>query len=225
MLKIGELAKRTGLTVRTLHHYDAIGLLRPSARSPTGYRLYDRRDIERLHRIQALRRLDLPLADIGPLLAGDGAGLETLIGQQLKVLDRQIARALDLRGRLGALLESVRAREEPDLDAWLATLSMMNFHDRYLTPEESSRLRSRTGFGDAEFADLREALRAQMSEGVPPDSPDVLALAGQWIALSSSQGRCAAAAQGPSAASGGGRRQGHDRHRRRAAGIHRARHG
>jgi len=49
LLKISELARRTGLTVRTLHHYDAIGLLRPSARSSAGYRLYDRSDIKRLH--------------------------------------------------------------------------------------------------------------------------------------------------------------------------------
>jgi DNA-binding transcriptional MerR regulator len=48
-LKIGELARRTGLTVRTLHHYDAIGLLKPSARSDAGYRLYDRNDVARLH--------------------------------------------------------------------------------------------------------------------------------------------------------------------------------
>ncbi|WP_076901938.1 MerR family DNA-binding transcriptional regulator, partial [Burkholderia pseudomallei] len=45
LLKIGELAKRSGLTVRALHHYDAIGLLKPSARADNGYRLYDRNDI------------------------------------------------------------------------------------------------------------------------------------------------------------------------------------
>jgi DNA-binding transcriptional MerR regulator len=47
MLKVGELAERAGLTVRTLHHYDSIGLLRPSARSDAGYRLYDRNDVAR----------------------------------------------------------------------------------------------------------------------------------------------------------------------------------
>lgn len=46
-LKIGELAKRSGLTVRALHHYDSIGLLCPSARSEAGYRLYNRDDIAR----------------------------------------------------------------------------------------------------------------------------------------------------------------------------------
>ncbi|MGE4539008.1 MAG: MerR family DNA-binding transcriptional regulator [Desulfovibrio sp.] len=48
-LRIGELARKSGLTVRALRHYDAIGLLTPSGRSDAGYRLYDRKDVMRLH--------------------------------------------------------------------------------------------------------------------------------------------------------------------------------
>ena len=48
LLKVGQLARRAGLTVRALHHYDSIGLLQPSARSDASYRLYDRDDIARL---------------------------------------------------------------------------------------------------------------------------------------------------------------------------------
>jgi DNA-binding transcriptional MerR regulator len=50
LLKIGELAKMTGLSIRTLHHYDSIGLLSPSARTQAGYRLYQHGDMDRLHR-------------------------------------------------------------------------------------------------------------------------------------------------------------------------------
>lgn len=53
MLKVGELARRAGLAVRTLHHYDSIGLLKPSGRSAAGYRLYNRDDVARLHQVQA----------------------------------------------------------------------------------------------------------------------------------------------------------------------------
>jgi hypothetical protein len=53
---VGQLAKLTGLTVRALHHYHAIGLLEPSQRSDSGYRLYTQADIVRLYRIQALQR-------------------------------------------------------------------------------------------------------------------------------------------------------------------------
>ena len=63
LLRAGELAKRTGLTVRALHHYDTIGLLCPTGRTDSGYRLYSRDDVARLHGIQTLRRMGLSLAD------------------------------------------------------------------------------------------------------------------------------------------------------------------
>ena len=67
-LKVGELAQRTGLTVHTLHHYDEIGLLKPSVRSEAGYRMYAAQDVARLHAIQALRHLGLALGEIATIL-------------------------------------------------------------------------------------------------------------------------------------------------------------
>jgi DNA-binding transcriptional MerR regulator len=65
---IGELAAQTGLTVRTLHHYDEIGLARPSQRSIAGHRRYTAQDVRRLHRIVALRDFGFTLAEIGGLI-------------------------------------------------------------------------------------------------------------------------------------------------------------
>ena len=70
LLKIGELARLTGLTIRTLHHYDSIGLLSPSARTQAGYRLYQHGDLDRRHRIMALRKFGL--------VVGGFAALQTL---------------------------------------------------------------------------------------------------------------------------------------------------
>ena len=70
LLKVGELAQRTGLTVRALHHYDEIGLLKPSGRSEAGYRLYSQADVQRLHAIQTMRQMGLALNDITQLLEG-----------------------------------------------------------------------------------------------------------------------------------------------------------
>jgi MerR family transcriptional regulator, thiopeptide resistance regulator len=53
-LKVGDLAKQTGVSVRTLHYYDEIGLLSPSHRTDTGYRLYDKADIMRLQQIRCV---------------------------------------------------------------------------------------------------------------------------------------------------------------------------
>src|ERR1041385_7125762 len=109
MLKVGELARRSGLTVRTLHHYDSIGLLKPSARSDAGYRLYNRDDIARLHQIQALRSFGLTLAEVGVCLASLGAALAPVVDQQIRALTRQIARAEELRTRLTHLQRQMRA--------------------------------------------------------------------------------------------------------------------
>ncbi|MGI9093448.1 MAG: MerR family transcriptional regulator [Mycobacteriales bacterium] len=71
-LKVGELARASGLSIRTVRYYDQIGLLTPSRRSPAGHRLYDASDVRRLDRICLLRRAGLPLAEIGQALDEPG---------------------------------------------------------------------------------------------------------------------------------------------------------
>lgn len=68
---IGDVARLTGVTARTLRHYDDIGLLRPATSSANGYRWYGREELLRLQRILLLRELQLPLADIQSILSGD----------------------------------------------------------------------------------------------------------------------------------------------------------
>jgi DNA-binding transcriptional MerR regulator len=65
---VGEVARASGVTIRTLHHYEEIGLLVPSGRSHAGYRLYDQADLERLQRILAYRQLGFPLDKIAAIL-------------------------------------------------------------------------------------------------------------------------------------------------------------
>jgi DNA-binding transcriptional MerR regulator len=62
--KVGELAKQTGLSVRTLHYYDEIGLLSPSQRTEAGHRLYTADDIVRLQQVKSLRHLGFTLKEI-----------------------------------------------------------------------------------------------------------------------------------------------------------------
>src|SRR5258707_15009383 len=63
-LKVGELAKRTGLTIRTLHHYDEIGLLQPSLHTESGHRLYTADDVARLQQVLSLRQLGFSLEEV-----------------------------------------------------------------------------------------------------------------------------------------------------------------
>src|SRR6266508_6157268 len=88
--RVGELATATGLTVRTLHYYEQIGLLVPSSRSDTGHRLYNETDVARLYRICLLRRTGLPLAAIGRALDDPAWSLQAAMGRHLRQLDRRL---------------------------------------------------------------------------------------------------------------------------------------
>ena len=94
---VGELSKLTGVTVRTLHHYDEIGLCRPSQRTATGYRMYDDADVLRLQQVLVLRELGMPLSEISAALDGDRAML----------LQKHRAALVEKRGRLDAMLTAV----------------------------------------------------------------------------------------------------------------------
>ena len=122
MLKVGELAALANLTVRTLHHYDSIGLLRPSARSDAGYRLYDRDDVARLHRIQALRAFGLSLADIALTLDSPAGSPLAIVDRQLEALETRMAEARRLRDQLLRVREELVRGSAPDLSTWLTTL-------------------------------------------------------------------------------------------------------
>ncbi|MBB1625843.1 MerR family transcriptional regulator [Achromobacter sp. UMC71] len=184
-LKVGELAKRSGLTVRTLHHYHAIGLLAPSARADNGYRLYGRDDIARLHQIQALRRFGLPLAEIGAYLDQPGTPLNEIIAKQIAMLDRQIQQAARLRERLAQLQGQLAMGAEPELADWLTTLELMTMYDKYFSQDELARLPlyGRSRDGDAGWIALIKEVRQQMDSGAPPEDTQSQALALRWMTL------------------------------------------
>ena len=87
-MTVGAVAALTGVSVRTLHHYDHIGLVVPSVRTPAGYRGYTDADIERLHLVLVYRAVDMSLEDIRVLLDGDGDVLDHLRRQHGLLLDR-----------------------------------------------------------------------------------------------------------------------------------------
>src|SRR5215467_3801754 len=113
---VGELSRLTGVTVRALHHYDEIGLVRPSQRTAAGYRLYDEPDVLRLQQVLVLRELGVPLDQI--------AG----------VIDAATDRAALLRGHRAALAEK-RARLDAMLSAVDAALAVLE-RGKPMTPED-----------------------------------------------------------------------------------------
>lgn len=120
-VQIGVLAAATGLTVRTLHHYESIGLIGPARRSASGYRLYVPTDIERLYRVRALRQLGLPLEEIRRALDDPATDLAATLSAQLAAVDGLLG---DLHRQRRALQEVRSSMSTDDLLRLLEVMTM-----------------------------------------------------------------------------------------------------
>ncbi|MGC9665204.1 MerR family transcriptional regulator [Planosporangium sp. 12N6] len=110
---VGELAHATGMTVRTLHHYDELGLVSPGERTAAGHLRYTAADVRRLYGVRALRQLGLSLSEIAGALdrtGDDPAGLRHVLTAQVHRLRTQAERITRLQARLGDLV----AQRRPD---------------------------------------------------------------------------------------------------------------
>jgi DNA-binding transcriptional MerR regulator len=116
-VNVGEVAALAGVTVRTLHHYDRIGLLSPSERTSAGYRRYTPSDLDRLHQVLVYRELGFPLEEIATLLDDPAA-------DPVAHLRRQLALLRDRLDRTKAMVAAV----EKEMEARTMGIS--------LTPEE-----------------------------------------------------------------------------------------
>lgn len=135
-LRIGELADATGLTVRTLHHYEAIGLLVASGRSEAGHRRYGAADVDRLYRICLLRDLGLSLPDIGRALDDPGWSLSAALGAHLDQLDGRLEAAAALRRRVAGLVRAAAESRPPtthDLTTLLEEMTMTTAIERRIS--------------------------------------------------------------------------------------------
>lgn len=127
--KVGALARVTGLTVRALHYYDEIGLLRPSRRTPAGHRLYDADDVARLYRVSLLRRLGFPLEQIASVLDNPEWQLPAAVGRHLTHTQNQAAIAARLCARLASMAAGLAQQDNPSPEQLFATLEEMTMLD------------------------------------------------------------------------------------------------
>ncbi len=171
--KIGELARRTGLTVRTLHHYDEIGLLSPAQRSDGGHRVYDEAAVQRLYRIVSLRSLGFPLDAIAQALDSQAFDPRAAVDDHLRRLEAQIAREQQLLDKLRTL------RQRLDADDFLTTIEELPMRARCYTPEQLDRLEQRRqALGEdaitdveREWAEIFATLKQEMDKGTDPADP------------------------------------------------------
>jgi MerR family transcriptional regulator, thiopeptide resistance regulator len=189
--KVGELAGATGLTVRTLHHYDAIGLLRPSRRTPSGHRLYGAPDVARLQQVTSLRQLGFPLEQIRDLLDRRGVSPPEVVGLHLARVREQIELQRTLCERLERIAKTLEAAETVSADELIRTIEATTMYEKYYTPEQREELNARAAeIGEerirqsqVDWQTLMDEVRAEMERGTDPADPRVQALAARWKAL------------------------------------------
>jgi DNA-binding transcriptional MerR regulator len=193
-----EVARRFGVSIKALRLYEQRGLLKP-LRSESGWRTYGPDQIARLHQILALKRLGLPLASIGQVLASADT-LDTVLAIQEQVLARdseKLARALDLVRAARAKLKAGQALSIDDL-ATLTQETVMTrpsakelgktlkpFVDRHISPEEKAAMRAKI-IDREQVAKDWDGLMAEWQTLVQtgdPTSPAAQDMARRWSAF------------------------------------------
>jgi DNA-binding transcriptional MerR regulator len=104
---IGQLAKMAGVSVRTLHHYDQIGLLKPSARTAAGYRLYGEQDLLRLQQILFFKELDMPLSEVRAVLDDPGFDQVTALDHHRQLLHKRMERLARLLNTIDRTIDKL----------------------------------------------------------------------------------------------------------------------
>jgi len=187
--KIGELARQTGLTVRTLHHYDKIGLFHPSCTTDAGHRLYSENDLKQLHKIVLFKQLGFSLEEIGQIMKVSEFDPLELLQLQLTRLEEEIELRQTLKGKLTDIFQLLRSHQKVTSDQFISTIQMMKIsYSSHFTQEQVNEMKRNLKLLKPE--ELRENedqgqkllanFRKEMEKGTNADDPVVIELAQEW---------------------------------------------
>jgi DNA-binding transcriptional MerR regulator len=184
---VGRVADLSGVTIRTLHHYDEIGLLSPSGRSAAGYRLYEDSDLERLRRILFYRELGFDLTEISAIIDDPRTDALGHLRRQRGLLAERI-------GRLSAMVEAIDYEMEArTMDIRLTPEERFEVFGEFRPEDHAEEAERRWGETDsykesnrrvsaykkedwqrlkAEEEEIRNRLAAAFESGLAPDSEE-----------------------------------------------------
>ena len=191
-LTVGQVAGLVGVSVRTLHHWDEIGLVVPSARSWAGYRLYGTEDVARIHQVLVYRETGMPLAEVARVLDDPHADATAHLARQRELLQARIAhltrmlRAVDTMMEKNSMGENLTPQQQAEIlgaewdpawqkeaeerwgdsDEWAQSAA----RKAAMTRQDWARVAKETGILEADLA-------AAMRKGVVPGSERANALA------------------------------------------------
>ncbi|HVG56949.1 MAG TPA: MerR family transcriptional regulator [Hyalangium sp.] len=191
-LTVSQVARLAGVSVRTLHHYDEIGLLVPSGRSEAGYRLYEQPDLQRLQQVLFFKELGFPLEEIARIVGDPAFDLRAALLMQRRLLTERASRVQALIRAVDAALDSLEtgtAMTKEEMFEVFGDFDPAKYEDevreRWGDTEaykESARRTKRYTQKDweqikTEGEQIQREMVAQMEAGRAPTDPMVMALA------------------------------------------------
>ena len=197
LFKAREFAQLTGVTVRALHHYDGLGLLKPSRYSQAGYRLYRESDVARLEQIVALKFIGFSLNEITKILKGGPVDLATTLRRQREAIEEKCAR-LDLAIKAIQRAEYVVAvNGQPSWELLAKIIEVINMQGnmdwtrKYYSEEAQHEIEKRAATiprevieqGQRDWMTLIKEVEAAVTEKEDPASDRAQALATRWSEL------------------------------------------
>ena len=203
-LTVGELARRVGVTVRTIQYYDQQGLLSPSAKGPQNQRLYTDANVKDLYRILTLKYLGLSLAQVksDAALFDEAAALQELAGEQMDAIEEQ-SQALFRRMSTLRALHDEAGEGMPDWEALASTVERCQGESQFFwrltcirddAPAAETAAEDRIARGESvsQWHELIADTIRLMPAGEAVDSPSNRDLARRYLALDASQDAAAA---------------------------------
>jgi DNA-binding transcriptional MerR regulator len=144
MFKIGEVAKRTGVSIRSLRHYDSIELLSPSGRSESGYRLYSKSDLMQLQQIVSLKQMGFPLNTIKSMLNDDSLTLQKTMEMHMEYMQNELLKQQQIYRQIKHVCELMQTKQEVSIDEVCQTVESIKMLEKYYTEEQLEELKKRT---------------------------------------------------------------------------------
>lgn len=190
--KIGELAAETGLTVRTLHYYDELALLKPTYETEGGHRLYNRTDLERLQKILTLKQLGFPLEKIKEAMDNPQFSMKESAGKLRMDIQKKRRELEDIEARL-LEIEKSQGQQEISEESLIQLLARMALLDQHLSKEEVANIKEyNLQFGPKKLNELRsdwvkvtEELQLAMDNKASAADWRTKSICMQWFGLAS----------------------------------------
>jgi DNA-binding transcriptional MerR regulator len=186
---VSQVARMAGVSVRALHHYDEIGLLRPSGRSEAGYRLYDQADLERLQQVMFFRALEVPLDEIARIMTDPEFDVGAALRMQRQLLARK---AVQVHGLIAAVDAAIARLEKGAtmgneelfevFEGWNPKEHEAEAEERWGSSQEWRQSKARTARYTkqdwlkikGEGSELYRQLALLMAAGKPPGSTEAM---------------------------------------------------